>query len=216
MARQSGCTMVTICDVDAGRVDYALDKGFATHGYVVPGPLPSSSVTSGTCTPSDGAMTPLSTYDGGMAHRLDAAKALAADILAISRAEPLDGDDEEDQGVDVAFECTGKESCMQTALYATRPGGKLVMVGMGTPIQTVPLSAAHLREVDILGVFRYANTYPTGIRLLAGNGYMKLPSLDDIVTHKFKGLERAQEAFELAGRTADDDGRLVLKVVIEG
>ena len=55
---------------------------------------------------------------------------------------------------------------MHTSLYATRPGGRVVMVGMGTPIQTLPMSVAHLREVDIIGIFRYANTYPTGIRLL--------------------------------------------------
>lgn len=89
------------------------------------------------------------------------------------------------------------------------------MVGMGTPIQTVPLSAAHLREVDILGIFRYANTYPVGIRLLAQKGPMALPSLDDMVTHRFKGLENAKQAFELACRTVDDEGKLVLKVVIE-
>ena len=124
-------------------------------------------------------------------------------------------EEDEDDGVDVTFECTGKEPCMQTALYATKPGGKVIMVGMGTPIQTVPLSAAHLREVDLLGIFRYANTYPTGIRLLSGKGGMKLPSLDDMVTHKFKGLGNAKQAFELASRTADDDGRLVVKVVIE-
>lgn len=44
---------------------------------------------------------------------------------------------------------------------------------------------------------------------------MKLPSLDDMVTHKFKGLGEAKNAFELAGRTVDDEGRLVIKVVIE-
>lgn len=82
----------------------------------------------------------------------------------------------------------------------------------GTPIQTLPLSAAHLREVDILGIFRYTNTYATGIRLLSAGC---LPSLDDMATHRFKGLGNAQTAFELAGRTADDEGKLVLKVVIE-
>jgi len=143
--------------------------------------------------------------------RLEAAKSLATDILAIS-APSHALDEDEDTGVDTTFECTGKEICMQTALYATRPGGKVVMIGMGTPIQTLPLSAAHLREVDILGIFRYANTYATGIRLLS-SGY--LPSLDDMVTHRFKGLESAKKAFELAGRTADDEGHLVLKVVIE-
>lgn len=223
MARQAGCTFVTIIDVDAGRVEYALENGFATHGYVVPKPLhtsaSSSSIfgSSGTTTPSsDGAMTPLSTYSSiSISNRLDGARAVAADVLAVARPDMAPLEEEEEEGVDVTFECTGKEACMQTSLYATKPGGKAIMVGMGTPIQTVPLSAAHLREVDILGIFRYANTYQTGIRLLAGKGPMALPSLDNMVTHKFKGLGGAKKAFELAGRTVDDEGKLVLKVVIE-
>lgn len=105
---------------------------------------------------------------------------------------------------------------MQTAIYSTKPGGKVIMVGMGTPIQTLPLSAAHLREVDILGVFRYANTYPTGIRMLGASGKKGgLPSLDNMVTHRFKGLGNAKLAFELAGKTMDEHGDLILKVVIE-
>lgn len=221
MARESGCTLVTIMDVDEGRVAYAIDRGFATHGYVVPKPLhPSSSsssiFTSGSATPSsEGIMTPLSTYGGGVPERLERAKSIAAEALAVSAAD-MQRDDDEDEGVDLTFECTGKEPCMQTALYATKPGGKVIMVGMGTPIQTVPLSTAHLREVDILGIFRYANTYKTGIRLLSASGQAgRLPSLDDMVTHRFKGLGAAGKAFELAGRTIDDEGRLVLKVVIE-
>ncbi|KAH8601545.1 alcohol dehydrogenase GroES-like domain-containing protein [Bisporella sp. PMI_857] len=222
MARQSGCTFVTIMDVDEGRVEYAVKNGFATHGYVVPKPLHSSAssssiFSSGITTPSsDGAMTPVSSYGGGgIGERLDGAKAVAADVLAVARHDMSPLEEDEDDGVDVTFECTGKEACMQTSLYTTRPGGKVIMVGMGTPIQTLPLSAAHLREVDILGIFRYANTYPTGIRLLGAKGPMGLPSLDKMVTHRFKGLGGAREAFELAGRTVDDEGKLVLKVVIE-
>jgi len=217
MARQSGCPVVTITDVDHGRVQYALKHGFATHGYVVP---PPSTHSSGTSTPSSsatssGTTTPLSTYTS-ISDRLESAKQIALDALAVSSPSfPTPDDDHE--GVDVTFECTGKEICMQTAIYATKPGGKCIMVGMGTPIQTLPLSAAHLREVDILGVFRYANTYATGIRMLSASGLGKggLPSLDGMVTHRFKGLEQAKEAFELAGRTMDDEGKLVLKVVIE-
>ncbi|KAK6957830.1 hypothetical protein Daesc_000619 [Daldinia eschscholtzii] len=223
MARQSGCTSVTITDVDAGRVDYALKKGFATHGFVVPNPSNTSSnnsvkTNSGSSTPLDpGAMTPASLFSNTIHDQLESAKNLAADILSLTRSN-LQSDDE-DEGVDVTFECTGKEACMHTSLYATRPGGKVVMVGMGTPIQTLPMSAAHLREVDILGIFRYANTYGTGIRLLSAQGQggagFTLPSLDDMVTHRFKGLDAAKYAFELASRTMDDDGNLVLKVVIE-
>lgn len=226
MARQAGCATVTIADVDQGRVDFAIAKGFATHGYVVQRQMhgsPScmslcSGSTSGTSTP-DGVMTPASTLS--FQSQLDYARSLAAEMLAqAGSSNPMLVDDEDD-GVDVTFECTGKEVCMHTSLYATRPGGKVIMVGMGTPIQTLPMSVAHLREIDILGIFRYANTYATGIRLLCardrvsrGAGYV-LPDLDQMVTHRFKGLDNAKGAFELASRTMDDEGNLVLKVVIE-
>ncbi|KAK8127559.1 Sorbitol dehydrogenase [Apiospora sp. TS-2023a] len=226
MARRSGCTNVTICDLDAGRVDYAIKKGFATHGYVIQRPLHTSSSSSSFGTDSSGAsspleagtMTPAGLFSYSIHGKLEGAKGLAAELLALT-STPLDLENEdEDHGVDYSFECTGKEVCMHTSIYATRPGGKVIMVGMGTPIQTLPLSAAHLREVDILGIFRYANTYPTGIRLLCGQqnaGGYQLPDLDDMVTHRFKGLAAAKKAFELASRTVDDKGNLVLKVVIE-
>lgn len=86
------------------------------------------------------------------------------------------------------------------------------MVGMGTPVQTLPMSASHLKEVDIIGIFRYANTYPTGIKILSSG---TLPNLDNMITHRFKGLTAAKEAFELAGKTTDKDGRLVLKILVE-
>ncbi|KAM7198575.1 GroES-like protein [Naviculisporaceae sp. PSN 640] len=224
MARQAGCSTVTIVDVDQGRVDFAIAKGFATHGYVVPRPLHSSSsssslnssLCSGISTPLDGIATPASTLS--FQSQLDSAKGLAADMLSVAASTNPLLDEDEDDGVNITFECTGKEICMHTALYATRPGGKVIMVGMGTPIQTLPLSVAHLREIDILGIFRYANTYATGIRVLCaqsiGAGFT-LPNLDQMVTHRFKGLENAKKAFELAGRTIDDDGNLVLKVVID-
>ncbi|KUI68252.1 L-idonate 5-dehydrogenase [Cytospora mali] len=225
MARQSGCTAVTICDVDQGRVDYALARGFATHGHVVPRPLHTSSSSSsidGLWTPgADGVASPSgSIFFSMLDSKLEGARATAQDILAVVKDSPSEMvvDEDEDAGVDVTFECTGKEVCMHTSLYATKPGGKVIMVGMGTPIQTLPLSVAHLREVDILGIFRYANTYATGVRLLCAQkkgGAFGLPSLDDMVTHRFKGLHNAKQAFELAGRTVDDEGRLVLKVVIE-
>ncbi|KAI8633388.1 sorbitol dehydrogenase [Xylariaceae sp. FL1651] len=226
MARQSGCTSITIADVDAGRVDFAIKHGFATHGFVVSRPLhyssSNASISSGSTTSnaSDlGSMTPSSIISNSFQGQLEHAKCLAADILAIARPLSTPQDEDEDGGVDIAFECTGKEVCMHTSLYATRAGGKVIMVGMGTPIQTLPLSVAHLREIDILGIFRYSNTYATGIRLLCaqGNGGagFTMPSLDNMVTHRFKGLGAAKDAFELAGRTMDDDGNIVIKVIIE-
>lgn len=99
-------------------------------------------------------------------------------------------------------------------MQATRAGGKAIIVGMGSPIQTLPLSAAFSREVDIMGTFRYANTYPNAISLVASNDPL-LPDLEKLVTHEFHGLERAPAAFDMAGKARDEQGNLVLKVVIK-
>jgi len=85
-----------------------------------------------------------------------------------------------------------------------------VIVGMGNPVQTLPISAAALREVDIVGTFRYANTYPEAIQLINS-----LPDLRKLCTHHYKGLESVGRAFEMAARTHDDNGNLVLKVIIK-
>jgi L-iditol 2-dehydrogenase len=115
------------------------------------------------------------------------------------------------RGFDRVYECSGVPSCVQTGIYATKPGGKLVLIGMGQAIQTLPLGAAALREVDIIGVFRYANTYPTAIKLITSG---KLPRIHELVTHK-RSLENAEEAFILAKDGRDKEGKPVLKVVIE-
>ena len=81
---------------------------------------------------------------------------------------------------------------------------------MGSRNVILPLSAAALREVDIQGSFRYANTYPMALELL-GSG--KLPNIEKIITHRFP-LEESKRAFELLAKGRDEEGRMVLKVMI--
>lgn len=89
-----------------------------------------------------------------------------------------------------------------------------MIIGMGTPIQTLPLSTAALREVDLCGVFRYADTYPAGIEILSRKG-TEIPDFPSLLTHRFVGLDAVEDAFNMATRKADDEGNTVLKVVIE-
>lgn len=86
---------------------------------------------------------------------------------------------------------------------------------MGSATQTLPVSSASAREVDLVGVFRYANAYPKAIAML-GDKSAGVPDLRTLVTHRFKGVENAGEAFEMAARVADEEGNLVIKVVVEG
>ena len=113
-------------------------------------------------------------------------------------------------GFDIVFECTGAEPCIQMSIFAAVTGGKVMLVGMGSRNVTLPLSAAALREVDIHGSFRYAHTYPTALKLLAEG---KLPNIEKIITHRFE-LKDTARAFELLSRGRDDDGNMVLKVMV--
>lgn len=99
-------------------------------------------------------------------------------------------------------------------IKATKPGGKVMIIGMGNPILTLPMSAAALREVDLVGVFRYANVYGKAIELLS-NRPPNMPDLSTLVTHRFQGMDLISDAFAMAGKVKDDDGRLVLKVVVD-
>ncbi|RYC58818.1 hypothetical protein CHU98_g7399 [Xylaria longipes] len=89
-----------------------------------------------------------------------------------------------------------------------------MIIGMGTPIQTIPISAASLKEVDLVGVFRYANTYPAAIELL-GSKDARLPDVSKLVTQRFRGLSNIPAAFEMAGKVKDEQGNLVLKVMVD-
>ncbi|THV65937.1 sorbitol dehydrogenase-like protein [Aureobasidium pullulans] len=184
VAKTKGAKTIIIADIDAGRVEFAVKNGFAHHGFVVP-------MKRGKDTDENLAIA-RETADG-------IAKVTDESGSAIGE-------------VDVVFECTGVPTCVQSGIYATKPGGRVMLIGMGIPIQTLAMSSAALREVDLVGVFRYANTYPEGISIATSPS---APDLSKLVTHKYKGLESCVDAFGMAGRTKDDDGKLVLKVVIE-
>lgn len=95
---------------------------------------------------------------------------------------------------DRTIECTGAESSIQTGIFATKSGGVLVIVGMGKPVITLPVFDALVREVDVRGIFRYANCYPTALELIASGKVNVKP----LITHRFK-LEQSHQAFEATG-----------------
>ncbi|TKX23208.1 alcohol dehydrogenase-like protein 4 [Elsinoe australis] len=181
VARMKGAGKVVVADIDAGRVEFAVEKGFADAGVTLP-----------------------------MKRGKDVDENLA---IARETAEKVKSEGGV-KDVVTTFECTGVQACVQAGIYATSPGGKVMLVGMGNPIQTLALSAAALREVDLVGVFRYANTYPESIGLVSRKAKGD-PDFASLVTHTVTGLNSVVSGFELAGKTKDESGKLVMKVVIE-
>jgi len=96
------------------------------------------------------------------------------------------------RGADVAFETAGNGKALQSALASLRRGGRLSIVGL-PPQPEIPLNITYIadNEIQIRGIFRYANTYPDGIRFLASG----LADVDAIITDRYP-LERTWEAME--------------------
>ncbi|KPI39518.1 uncharacterized protein AB675_5089 [Cyphellophora attinorum] len=66
-------------------------------------------------------------------------------------------------------------------MYPVPKAISFVVVGMDKPLQEISLGAAAIREVDIVAVWRYANTFPTAIALLQ----RKQIDVSSLITHQF-------------------------------
>lgn len=131
--------------------------------------------------------------------RLSLAKELGADwTLELSRQasgiETGKRVKEQFGSVDICLECTGAESCTQMSIEAAKFGGKVVAIGLGPTLINVPLATASLKEIDLIGVCRFA----AGCFELAVHLVKTLP-VERIVSHVF-ALEKINEAFTVMGR----------------
>lgn len=111
------------------------------------------------------------------------------------------------EGADVVIEAAGSVRTVTQTIELVRRGGTVVWVGLpGEDPSPVSALEAIRKEVDILGVFRYANVYPDAIRL-AASGKIQLSPL---VTHRFP-LEEVRRALD----TVVEAKASAVKVLVE-
>ncbi|KAL0935107.1 sorbitol dehydrogenase (alcohol dehydrogenase GroES-like domain-containing protein) [Colletotrichum truncatum] len=91
-----------------------------------------------------------------------------------------------------AFECTGVESCLNLCITTVDAGAKVVLVGMGRPLQNVNLGVALVREIKIYGVWRYTNTFQAAVDLIEAG----MVDVKPMITHQYP-FEKVAEALEL-------------------
>jgi L-iditol 2-dehydrogenase len=135
--------------------------------------------------------------------RLEIARATGATNALDVSAQPL-----ADAGVeaDVLFECSGHPAALMEGIRSLRPAGRAVVIGMGPGEEaTIPLSFLQNREIMLTGTFRYANTYPVAIDLVAH----RRVDLGAIITGHF-----ALDDAEAALRSTRDDPDMIKPMVI--
>ncbi|MBC7217295.1 MAG: NAD(P)-dependent alcohol dehydrogenase [Candidatus Caldatribacterium sp.] len=112
------------------------------------------------------------------------------------------------KGADVVFETAGSVQTAQLTVELARRGGKVVLVGLP--------SATHFdfgvmrildKELDVLGVFRYANMYKGCVDLLNS----RRVNLKALITHRFS-LEETQEALLFAHEHKAESIKVVVNV----
>ncbi len=100
-------------------------------------------------------------------------------------------DDVTSLGVDVFIDASGAAPAVSSGIAAVRPGGAAVLVGMGPADMPLPVALLQTREVTVTGIFRYTDTWPTGIHFVESG----LVDLDALVTAGYD-LDHVQEALD--------------------
>ncbi|MGZ7443991.1 NAD(P)-dependent alcohol dehydrogenase [Paenibacillus sp. TH7-28] len=98
------------------------------------------------------------------------------------------------EGFDLIIETSGNPGAIADTIRFAKRGGRIVLVGL--PVKdAVPVDIGALidAELDVCGVFRYANTYPAAIEILGRSNQ----DIRKIITHKFP-LSDIKNAVELA------------------
>jgi L-iditol 2-dehydrogenase len=110
-----------------------------------------------------------------------------------------------DRPPEVLLECSGYPPAIADGIRALDRAGRAVLVGMGGDEVPLPLSVVQERELEVTGTFRYANTWPTAIALVA-SGKVDLRRL---VTSTYR-LDQVEEALT-AGRRVEGAVKVVVR-----
>ncbi|MEU5841933.1 NAD(P)-dependent alcohol dehydrogenase [Rhodococcus sp. NPDC047139] len=113
--------------------------------------------------------------------------------LSFGASDALDPrvDDPTALRVDSYIDASGAPAAVDSGIRAVRPGGTVVLVGAGADTMTLPVHIIRNRELNLTGVFRYANTWPTALALVESGRI----DLDSMVTARFP-LDETAEALE--------------------
>lgn len=110
------------------------------------------------------------------------------------------------KGVTVVIESSGNQRAVADTVKVVNRGGRIVFVGMPA-VNEIPLDINQIidGEIDVYGIFRYANTYPAAIQALSSSGV----DIKKVITHKY-ALSDIKEAVEMARTQKDTSIKIMI------
>lgn len=105
--------------------------------------------------------------------------------------DPMTDDVSSIDPVDAFIDASGVPVAVVAGIKAVGPAGRVVLVGMGADEYALPVSHIQNLEITVTGVFRYTDTWPAAIHLVASGAV----DLDAMVTGRYD-LEHAADALE--------------------
>lgn len=93
--------------------------------------------------------------------------------------------------VDIFIDASGSAPAVYAGIKAVGPAGFAILVGMGSDDVLLPVAHIQSNEIWVSGVFRYINTWPLGIEMVASGQV----DLDIVVTATF-GLGQVEAALK--------------------
>lgn len=96
-----------------------------------------------------------------------------------------------DLDVNAFVDASGSPRAVMSGILAVRPAGTAVLVGLGSAEMTLPVEHIQNLEITVTGVFRYTDTWPAAIHLVASGQV----DLDSLVTGRFD-LAHAADALD--------------------
>ncbi|WP_216213918.1 2,3-butanediol dehydrogenase [Amycolatopsis aidingensis] len=140
--------------------------------------------------------------------RLDLAIRLGATDILDARQPDLPGVVRaltDGTGVDLAFEVVGAQTTVRTCLASTRPGGRMILVGLGGELRIDAFALVN-DEQSIITSVGYRDCHPELIRLV-GEGSLDLSPLitsiiplEDVVTAGFHALTEGTDQIKVLVR----------------
>ncbi|WMJ89590.1 NAD(P)-dependent alcohol dehydrogenase [Anaerocolumna sp. MB42-C2] len=111
-------------------------------------------------------------------------------------------------GCDLAVEAAGTEITTKQAVYMTKKGSNIVLVGYSKSGEmTLPMSLILDKELTLKTVFRYRHIYPMAIEAVAAGKV----NLKGIVTNEFS-LDEAQKAMDYSVNNKAEIVKAVIKI----